>query len=118
MLWRGWLYRKSMRIAVLLSAAIAWIAASTIAVRAEPVLAAPENSICLMLEAAARSTDLPVDFFVRVIWQEKPQFQADAVGPPTRSGRAQGIAQFMPATADERGLLDPFNPIPGAAKGR
>ncbi len=111
----GWLYRKTMRIAVLLSAAIAWIAASTIAVRAEPVLAAPENSICLMLEAAARSTDLPVDFFVRVIWQES-RFQADAVGPPTRSGRAQGIAQFMPATADERGLLDPFNPIQALPK--
>jgi hypothetical protein len=104
-----------MRIAVFLSAAMAAIAISTIAVRAEPLLAAPENSMCLMLESAARANELPVDFFVRVIWQES-RFQADAVGPPTRSGRAQGIAQFMPGTADERGVLDPFNPIQALPK--
>ena len=35
----------------------------------------------------------------------------------TRSGqRAQGIAQFMPGTADERGLLDPFNPVQALPK--
>jgi hypothetical protein len=35
----------------------------------------------------------------------------------TRSGhRAQGIAQFMPYTADERGLLDPFNPVAALPK--
>ncbi len=104
-----------MRIALLLSAAIGWIATSTIVGRAEPLLAAPENSMCLMLESAARANDLPVDFFVRVIWQES-RFQTDAVGPPTRSGRAEGIAQFMPGTADERGLLDPFNPIQALPK--
>ena len=83
---------------------------------AEPVLAAPEDSICLMLESAAKSHELPVDFFVRVIWQES-RFKADAVGPVTRSGdRARGIAQFMPGTADERGLLDPFNPIQALPK--
>jgi len=107
----------------LLSAVIGWILISTLAVRAEPLLAAPEKpapagsqtSMCLMLESAARANDLPVDFFVRVIWQES-RFQSDAVGPPTRSGRAQGIAQFMPGTADERGLLDPFNPIQALPK--
>jgi hypothetical protein len=112
-----------MRIASLLSALIAWIAISTLAVRAEPLLAAPEkpmpaasqNSMCLMLESAARANDLPIDFFVRVIWQES-RFQANAVGPATRNGRAQGIAQFMPGTADERGLLDPFNPIQALPK--
>ena len=112
-----------MRIASLLSAVIGWILISTLAVRAEPLLAAPEKpapagsqtSMCLMLESAARANDLPVDFFVRVIWQES-RFQSDAVGPPTRSGRAQGIAQFMPGTADERGLLDPFNPIQALPK--
>src|SRR5262249_55603008 len=60
------LYRKAMRIASMLSAAMAWIAASTVGVHAEPVLAAPETSICLMLESAAHASDLPVDFFVRV----------------------------------------------------
>jgi Transglycosylase SLT domain/SPOR domain len=104
-----------MRVASMLSIAMAWIVTSTVAVRAEPMLAAPENSMCLMLESAARANDLPVDFFVRVIWQES-RFQADAIGPPTRSGRAQGIAQFMPGTADERGLLDPFNPIQALPK--
>jgi hypothetical protein len=35
----------------------------------------------------------------------------------TRRGyRAQGIAQFMPYTADERGLLDPFNPVAALPK--
>jgi hypothetical protein len=104
-----------MRIASTLSAALAWIAISTVAARAEPLLAAPETPICLMMESAAQAHDLPVDFFVRVIWRES-RFQADAVGPSTRSGRAQGIAQFMPGTADERGLLDPFNPIQALPK--
>jgi hypothetical protein len=35
----------------------------------------------------------------------------------TRNGeRAQGIAQFMPGTAAERGLLDPFNPVEALPK--
>ena len=55
--------------------------------------------------------DLPVEFFARVIWQES-RFNAQAV-----SGKgAEGIAQFMPATADYRGLVDPFDPIRGAEK--
>src|SRR5262249_1193740 len=74
------------------------------------------EAICLMIESAARANDLPLEFFARVIWQES-RFQTDAVGPVTRSGqRAQGIAQFMPGTADERGLLDPFNPIQALPK--
>jgi hypothetical protein len=51
-----------------------------------------------------------------VIWQES-RFRSDAVGPMTRRGqRAQGIAQFMPGTASERGLLDPFNPVQALPK--
>ena len=74
------------------------------------------ESICLMIESAARSSDLPLEFFARVIWQES-RFRSDAVGPVTRSGqRAQGIAQFMPGTANERGLLDPFNPVQALPK--
>jgi hypothetical protein len=74
------------------------------------------ESICLIIEAAARDANLPLEFFARVIWQES-RFQADAVGPVTRSGeRAQGIAQFMPGTASERGLLDPFNPVQALPK--
>jgi len=74
------------------------------------------ESICLMIEAAARANGLPIDFFARVIWQES-RFQPEVVGPLTRRGeRAQGIAQFMPGTAAERGLLDPFNPVEALPK--
>ncbi len=74
------------------------------------------EAICLMIESAARANDLPLEFFARVIWQES-RFQSDAVGPMTRSGqRAQGIAQFMPGTANERRLLDPFDPIQALPK--
>ena len=74
------------------------------------------ESICLMIESAAREARLPLEFFARVIWQES-RFRPDAVGPVTRSGqRAQGIAQFMPGTAGERGLLDPFNPVQALPK--
>ena len=94
------------------------------ATAAPPPAAAPaagattdvRESLCLMIESAARSHDLPLEFFARVIWQES-RFQADAVGPVTRSGqRAQGIAQFMPYTAAERGLLDPFDPVQALPK--
>jgi hypothetical protein len=75
-----------------------------------------QQSICLLLESAARSNGLPIEFFVRLIWQES-RFRADAVGPATRNGkRALGIAQFMPATAAERDLLDPLNPIQALPK--
>jgi hypothetical protein len=74
------------------------------------------EAMCLMIESAARAEDLPLEFFARVIWQES-RFQADAVGPVTRSGqRAQGIAQFMPGTASERRLLDPFDPVQALPK--
>jgi hypothetical protein len=74
------------------------------------------ESICLMVESAARANDLPLEFFARVIWQES-RFQSNAVGPATRSGeRAQGIAQFMPGTANERRLLDPFDPVQALPK--
>jgi hypothetical protein len=74
------------------------------------------EAICLMIESAAKSQDLPLEFFARVIWQES-RFQSDAVGPMTRRGqRAQGIAQFMPGTASERRLLDPFDPVQALPK--
>lgn len=74
------------------------------------------EAICLMVESAARAEGLPLEFFARVIWQES-RFQSDAVGPVTRNGeRAQGIAQFMPGTANERRLLDPFDPVQALPK--
>jgi Transglycosylase SLT domain/SPOR domain len=83
---------------------------------APPHSAAAADSMCLMIESAAAANGLPLEFFVRVIWQES-RFQPDAVGPLTRSGQhALGIAQFMPGTAAERGLLDPFDPIAALPK--
>src|SRR4029079_3551247 len=74
------------------------------------------EAMCLMIESAARASGLPLEFFARVIWQES-RFRSDAIGPVTRSGqRAQGIAQFMPGTANERVLLDPFNPVQALPK--
>ncbi|HET7019650.1 MAG TPA: lytic transglycosylase domain-containing protein [Xanthobacteraceae bacterium] len=72
--------------------------------------AASVASICDALAAAAAENDLPVDFFARLIWQES-RFDPTAV---SRAG-AQGVAQFMPATANARGLADPFDPIEAIA---
>jgi soluble lytic murein transglycosylase-like protein len=74
------------------------------------------EAMCLMIESAAKANDLPLEFFARIIWQES-RFQSDAIGPLTRNGqRAQGIAQFMPGTANERRLLDPFDPVQALPK--
>ena len=75
---------------------------------AQPATAQPPTAenICNTLEEAAAENELPVEFFARVIWQES-RFNARAV---SRKG-AEGIAQFMPQTADYRGLLDPFDPL-------
>jgi Transglycosylase SLT domain len=64
------------------------------------------DDICNALEQDAAENELPVEFFARVIWQES-RFNAQAV---SKKG-ARGIAQFMPSTADYRGLVDPFDPI-------
>jgi hypothetical protein len=64
------------------------------------------DDICRAVEQDAAANELPVEFFARVIWQES-RFNALAI---SKKG-AQGIAQFMPATADFRGLADPFDPI-------
>jgi hypothetical protein len=78
--------------------------------------AGTREAMCLMIESAAKSQNLPVEFFARVIWQES-RFQSNAVGPMTRNGqRAEGIAQFMPGTASERRLLNPFDPVQALPK--
>jgi hypothetical protein len=74
------------------------------------------ETICQMVEAAAEANELPFEFFARVIWQES-RFRSDARGPVTRSGQqAQGIAQFMPGTAVERLLRNPFDPAQALPK--
>jgi hypothetical protein len=72
------------------------------------------EDVCRMIDAAAAVHGLPAGFLTRLIWQES-SFRPGAVS----GAGAQGIAQFMPGTANERGLEDPFDPeqaIPKAAE--
>lgn len=83
---------------------------------APPSAAAPTvaQSVCPLVERAARANRIAVALLTRLIWTES-RFRAHAVSPKG----AQGIAQFMPGTATERGLADPFDPaqaIPNAAR--
>jgi hypothetical protein len=67
-----------------------------------------------MIEGAAARHHLPVDFFTRLIWQES-SFRLQV----TSHAGAQGVAQFMPGTAAERRLTDPYDPeqaIPKSAE--
>ena len=74
-------------------------------VAATPSPAPVTIALCTALEAAAKRNDLPTAFFVRLIWQES------RFDPSARShAGAEGVAQFMPGTAAERGLADPFEP--------
>jgi hypothetical protein len=93
-------------VAVLFTAATAW---------ADPARHRPgEEASCHAVEQAARANQLSIAVLTRLLWTES-RFRPDAV---SRVG-AQGVAQFMPGTADERGLADPFDPrqaIPEAAR--
>ena len=62
--------------------------------------------LCSFAATVARSNNLPVLFFANLIWQESG-FRIKVI---SRAG-AQGIAQFMPRTAIEFGLLNPFDPL-------
>jgi len=79
--------------------------------RADPIASSLPEGICQVLAEAAGANDLPVDFFIRLIWQES-RFKPAAV---SRAG-AQGVAQFMPGTARLRGLENPFDPLEAIAK--
>jgi hypothetical protein len=73
---------------------------------AQPPKQITADDICRAVEQDAAENALPVEFFARVIWQES-RFNALAVS----AKGAEGIAQFMPETADFRGLVNPFDPI-------
>ncbi|HEV7259744.1 MAG TPA: lytic transglycosylase domain-containing protein [Bosea sp. (in: a-proteobacteria)] len=102
-----------MRRAALFGALI-WVASCA----TSPLVAAEQQesvaeTICRLIEKAAGESRLPVAFFTRLIWRES-SFRPHVTSPVG----AQGIAQFMPGTANERGLADPFDPeaaIPASA---
>ncbi|WP_284214069.1 lytic transglycosylase domain-containing protein [Methylobacterium oxalidis] len=63
------------------------------------------------IEHSAVIHGLPVEFLMRLLRQESG-LNHRAI---SRAG-AQGVAQFMPGTASERGLTDPFNPFEAIPK--
>jgi len=76
--------------------------------------ASPTEQFCRALKEAAEESGIPVPFFARLLWQES-RFKSNEV---SQAG-AQGVAQFMPETAAEVGLDDPFDAmkaIPASAK--
>jgi Transglycosylase SLT domain len=110
----------SARRAALLALSLVWPEIAGGAPAEQPEPAAPQQSgtvsetVCSLVEQAARVNHIPVALLTRLIWTES-RFRADATSPKG----AQGIAQFMPGTAAQRGLVDPFDPeqaIPKAAK--
>src|SRR5215469_4224114 len=79
-----------------------------------PPLPTTLDNLCNTLFASAQDNDLPVPFFANLLWQES-RLRVDDV---SKKG-AQGIAQFMPKTAVETGLANPFDPmqaIPASAR--
>jgi hypothetical protein len=76
-----------------------------------PIKEASPAMLRKMAEAAATAHTLPVNYFLRLIRQESG-FDPNSV---SRAG-AQGIAQFMPGTASDRGLKDPFDPAEALPK--
>jgi soluble lytic murein transglycosylase-like protein len=81
---------------------------------AKPVVHRSRQEVCDSLAKAAETNNLPLPFFIRLLFQES-RFQPEAV---SRAG-AEGVAQFMPQTSAEMGLSNPFDPlqaIPASAR--
>jgi hypothetical protein len=100
--------------ALAFAAFLMWLTARTAAGDAGPESDNALATLCGIVESSAMAEGLPVGFFTRLIWRESA-FKPTAVSP----AGAQGVAQFMPRTASERGLADPFDPaaaIPESAK--
>jgi Transglycosylase SLT domain len=63
-------------------------------------------SVCAAIDKASTEYYLDRVFFTRLLWKES-LFDPNAVSPKG----AQGLAQFMPDTAERRKLADPFDPL-------
>ena len=64
------------------------------------------DRVCKQIEVAATANDLPPAFLAKLIWKES-RFDPNAISPMG----AEGIAQFMPATAAKKGLKNSFEPM-------
>ncbi|MCO5092611.1 lytic transglycosylase domain-containing protein [Bosea sp. (in: a-proteobacteria)] len=100
------------RLAALVLAAVLALAPAS-AEEATPPSSGIQDALCRLIDDAARAQGLPAAFLTRLIFQES-SFRPGVTSP----AGAQGLAQFMPGTARERGLVDPFDPeqaVPKAA---
>jgi len=80
----------------------------------KPVIHRSTEEVCDTVAEAAQSNGLPVAFLIHLLFQES-RFKPGVV---SHAG-AQGIAQFMPGTAVEWGVDNPFDPlqaIPASAR--
>ncbi|SDO83712.1 Sporulation related domain-containing protein [Phyllobacterium sp. YR620] len=101
----NWLAKPGMLLALMLLPSLGASAAESPAA-APQVLPPPPTigQICASIATNADGFGVPRDFFARLIWKES-RFDVQAESPVG----AQGIAQFMPRTAKERRLDDPFD---------
>jgi Transglycosylase SLT domain len=71
-----------------------------------PVVQRSDREICDSLTTAAQNNNLPVHFFISLLFQESGFNPAEV-----STAGALGIAQFMPETAADMGLENPFDPV-------
>jgi hypothetical protein len=86
------------------SAALASVCLVMPAASAESV--SSRQMVCQTIEEEATTSRLPAVFLARLLWTESG-FSSSATSPTG----AAGVAQFMPQTAAERGLVDPRDPL-------
>jgi len=73
---------------------------------AERLRTLSRSGVCSAIVSVARANDLPAPFFANLIWQES-SFRSTTISP----AGALGMAQFIPETAIEHGLMNPFEPV-------
>ena len=80
----------------------------------KPIIPRSRAEICGSLAAETRKNNIPTAFLIRLLYQESG-FRPGTIS----SSGALGIAQFMPETAADRRLDNPFDPlqaIPASAR--
>jgi Transglycosylase SLT domain len=86
--------------------ALALLAAAPAHAAKQPDRKVFATTVCAAIDKASATHSLDRIFFTRLLWKES-LFDPNAVSP----AGAQGIAQFMPGTAERRKLDDPFEPM-------
>jgi hypothetical protein len=104
--WRGLPIRKRtvLRWRFSALAALASVCLAMPVASAEPI--SSRQMVCQTIEGEAAASGLPAVFLARLLWTESG-FSSSATSPTG----AEGVAQFMPQTAAEWGLVDPRDPL-------